>query len=284
MMDIIEIKKLIPFYIAGTLDAEEYQEVEDAIQNFSELQTEVEFWKRALKAIHWQTLQQSAGHLTREQIVQSAEGNRLQDFSVENHLQTCTQCREVIEIIRSTYSPIETKQTGSDEKSLSFQSSFHMRMRYVYATAAIFLVAFLSILLMEREKPETQEQKPVYAQLVLSYNHSIRSATKIDTTVLTLNPSISGINLTVYVPHSTISSLRYSLTLRSPSNILTPIAEQAEANRVDDKIDYVQTNVMKDLLRNEDGVYHLIVKEMIPPSYDGIFPETYEYLFLIEFQ
>src|SRR5258708_28743846 len=100
-----ELLRLIPLYVADTLDPREKEAVEREIPHSRELQEELAFWRRARQATvsYAEYLQQ--GHPTADQLVDYVELSQAgqQSHLIHKHLKECKSCRMELELISKSY-------------------------------------------------------------------------------------------------------------------------------------------------------------------------------------
>jgi anti-sigma factor RsiW len=66
-MNIDELKELLPFFVAGTLDPGERKQVEEALGTSKELRKDLKFWQRTKIVVEARALQAAASHRKPEQ-------------------------------------------------------------------------------------------------------------------------------------------------------------------------------------------------------------------------
>ena len=73
-MTVNEIRELLPFFAANSLQAAERDAVEEALENSEELRKELEFWRHAKHATLINAETRAEGHVSSVQIVDYARG------------------------------------------------------------------------------------------------------------------------------------------------------------------------------------------------------------------
>ncbi len=100
-----DIEKLLPFYVANTLNEKEKKDVEIELSLYPELREELEF----IKQLHQSTLidvkSDEVNHPTSEEIVDFFEGdlknNPILSRNIEKHIKDCKSCQREINILES---------------------------------------------------------------------------------------------------------------------------------------------------------------------------------------
>ncbi|MBA4312475.1 MAG: hypothetical protein C0417_07575 [Chlorobiaceae bacterium] len=290
-MEYSEIKKLIPFYIAGTLEPDEKKLVEDALRDSGELKKEFEFWLKAKEVTARHALRLAENHLTPEQIVgyleRYYESDKLGLESIESHLRTCVDCRSDIEMIRSTY-PVangerQKQMDGMPEKLMvgnRLELILSKKFVDVFAIAAVIFIVALTLVTNFNIDNKLSSPEKQYASLVLRYQNSTRGNERIGTTNLIDDPSTSGARVLLYIPHSKIDSLRYEIILKNPLDNLISIETSYKINHPGNILDTLQFIIDRKYYANIAGKYLLFVKEKLPPDLSDITPE--QFIFIID--
>lgn len=106
IMDIEEVRELLAFYVTGKLSREEKEAVETALAESPALKEELQQWRHLRQAVLMEAAAADAGHPTSEEMVLYAEKQGLDSqkrLTIVKHIQNCAECREVLEVLRSTY-------------------------------------------------------------------------------------------------------------------------------------------------------------------------------------
>lgn len=286
MMDINELKKLIPFYIAKTLDEKEKEKVEAGLKKFPELKSDLDFWIQAREATLIYVHINQTGHLSAEQIVnyveEEYEGNLPALQKVEAHLNDCADCRNDVEIIRDTYSAISAT---SDIKPIKYTVKHLPWYRSIYTYTAVAIIIIGTILLLPKKETELEnigQQEIVYADITLPYKPLTRKASPINIPEIILDSAVTHIRLTVYIPHTIIDSLSYNAILVSPTQVETRIEDTYFPLSFDENIDTIQVSILRNNFHEIPGTYNLIIKENLPTSISELTPQSYIYTFRLK--
>lgn len=285
-MEISEIKKLIPFYVAGTLDEVERKLVENALKESKELQKEVEFWLKAQAIVEYHSQFYQEGHLTPEQIVIAAESGiksiQTAHPDLIRHLQECEHCRHDVEMIKSTY-PVEETVSIPKKHQEYLRTGYVGRFKFadVFAAAAVILiiVTFFFTDFNKQKIPSIPQEH--YANLILSYNQSTRGDASTEIPILALDSNTTRINIVVYVPHSEIDSLRYAVAISLPSGADITISNELLPSRFDSTFDTIRFEVGREFFKTVPTKYRLTLSEILPPSKSYLTPESYIFTFCV---
>ena len=292
-MEYSEIKKLIPFYIVGTLEPDEKKLVEDALRDSGELKKEFEFWLTAKEITARHALRSAENHLTPEQIVgyleKYYESDKLDLEGIESHIRTCVDCRSDIEMIRSTY-PVANgerqKQMGGMPEKLIVGNRLELILSKkfvdVFAIAAVIFIVALTLLTKLNIENKIPQPEKRYKELVLLYQNYTRGDNGKEPTVLVDDSLTTGASVLLTVPHSEIDSLRYNVSLKTPAGIFIPIATDLTAVQSDTRSDTLHFFIDRNIYSGLVGDYIVTVKELLPKPLSHLTPEMYTYIFKIQ--
>ncbi|MBI5475809.1 MAG: hypothetical protein HY964_03625 [Ignavibacteriales bacterium] len=286
-----EIKKLIPFYVAGTLSKEEHEIVKNAISISDELKENYLFWKKIKYTLDNRAISLDENHLSSDQIighVENAYSKNLKELqNIESHISGCSSCKEDIKIIRATYLDIESNQNLIDENPHEHHDiqirEHHIHHRYfdIFAAAAVILFLIMTATLdfeIDR-KSDTSENR--YVNLILKYQYQTRSeSTAFYPTVI--NDSLaSGLSVLLYLPHTEIDSILYNITLTTPSSKVIPIASGIKCKMSDVNSDTLRFIIDRKFYADSAGEYIITAKEILPKALSNLNPESYNCIFKI---
>lgn len=290
-MDITELKKLIPFYVAGSLDPEERSMVEKALRESNELQTELEFWTHARAAVGRHVRFRQEGHLSPEQILSLIELDLHEEpetsYAILNHLQKCDSCSQQVEIIRSTYPTTHVDRTPGDTRIeaprahariLSVKQS---KVAYIVAIAAVIIIACMIFFSNTTNNHKPQNASPVYANLFLSYASQLRGGEITESPVLLLDHNATHIVLTISLPAASSDSIRYAVSVVSPSGEVVVNSQLVIPSRFNETLDTLRVVIHRQQLASLEGEFQILVTEVLPPAQNDLTPETYEYQFRV---
>lgn len=292
-MNIDEIRKLLPLYVAQQLESAERTEIEQALKDSEELRSELRFWEHAKRATILHSEMRSEGHLAAEQIVEYAEGvvsDPQERMGIESHLQSCVSCRKEYDTI---------KELQERDRPVAKPAKKHPILEFIkkgklaYAIPALAILV-LGILFFWREpRPQQvitqlpkdsvvvpQKKELVkYAALVLQYAGTMRDpqGKKNTISVLILDETISAVELTVPVEHSALAA-GYLVRLSSPKDETATLSDSQRVTRFRGKLDALRLTIERDRFA-EPGRYTLFVREVLRRRVTGIEPEEYRYEF-----
>jgi hypothetical protein len=156
------------------------------------------------------------------------------------------------------------------------------RSVYTYAAAAVIIIGVILLLpKREKEPEEIVSRQNIYANLELPYQSLTRGAMPTEMPVLALDSAATQVRLTVYVPHTSIDTLSYSLILVSPSQLQQSLPEYFLPVRSDASMDAMQVTIMRALFIEVPGTYSLVVQEVLPVSMADLTPDSYTYTFRV---
>ncbi len=294
-MEYSEIKKLIPFYIAGTLESDEKNLVENALRNSVELKKEFEFWVRAKEVVAQHAPRLTEHHLTPEQIVMAAQEHPAKELekhsNIEKHLQECEMCRHEVDIIKSTYplEKVEGISVPSEEKiskwferniQIGYLGSF--KFADVFAAAAVVLIIVTVFFTSINKQGVPLIPQEHYADLIIPFSQVTRGNALDEIPKLTLDSQITRINITVYFLHSEIDSVRYAVSISLPSGADTMISNVLLPLRFDNMLDTIRFEVARELFKKIPCNYSLVLTEILPLSKSYLTPESYVYNFKVQ--
>lgn len=286
-MEISEVSKLIPLYVAGSLSDQERRAVEEALAGSAELRKELEFWKQAQIAARLY----DPTHPSAEAIVNYAEGKVAgqEHLTLELHLQQCADCRHELEIVRETYpvaeSMIDERRSTDEVNVLELFREFFRTIRTGYlmpASVLVVLGVFLVVVLYRTAQvpdavaPRVQEPKLI--ALVLDYTTQLRSTGKQQLTRLIVPDTIDAVSLTLRIPRS-IEAARYAVEFTPPSGLISYTQDSINASQYDESLDQITAIIKRSYFRST-GTYRVRVTERLP-SVSALTSESYLYSFVV---
>jgi hypothetical protein len=257
------MKQLLPFYAAGTLDDAESKAVEAALQSQPELESDLAFWRRAASALGRSHDALAAGHPTAEHLVDYADGRLTQEPKVQSmieaHLKGCIDCRSHMEL---------AKQTAA-ESSSDPANRFGLWPRL--AVAALLLVV-ATVFFMQRG-----EDEPQWASVTLEYDAAVRSGGQAMPNVLRLGPTSDSIELRLIIPPAGVPDMQYSVSVRMRRALSSrPSVELTQRIRFDVE-GVLVVRAARGTAFPELGLYEIMVTEH-PPDSVALLAETYAFV------
>ncbi|HEY6191108.1 MAG TPA: hypothetical protein VI215_02145 [Bacteroidota bacterium] len=269
-----EIRKLIPFFVAGTLDPEERKIVEEELRRSPELEDEVKYWRNARRALLSEEEQAREEHLTPANIIDYIEEKLSGDHfaTVERHLSRCESCNEDVKAIRDTYGtearPIPGARTG--DGILEILRS--VRLSYVLpAIAAATLAVFL---IVKHYSPRQAD----HLRIVLGYQPQLRGPEEQVISRFVIGQDTRFVNFVLAVPHTAIASTRYAAWLANPDGLDRLLAKELQPAVVTANEDTVKVSVGMEVFPR-DGIYSLSISEMAESLPPGAEPQEYLFRF-----
>ncbi|HSQ74466.1 MAG TPA: hypothetical protein VLT13_02845, partial [Bacteroidota bacterium] len=281
---------LLPFYVAGTLNAEQQTAVEQALGTSEELRTELRFWQRAEAVVHARGEMTAAGHLSSRDLVDRAmgamPGERL--LVIDQHLQSCRLCAEEFSLVKQSVGQVATAPRQVPQWSVAAALRW-IRPLYVVPVA----VAALAVVVLLFRSPEEQLQPPATPALpsppvvkapepegetalfALTYRPEMRSASRYDTAVMTLAPDHDSVRLVVAVPRNTAVGIQYRFTVESRAAGRHRVNGLVQRYASGEVYDSLQCIIPRTILPASDGTVTLVVSEVLPPSLKDLSPEEY---------
>ncbi|MFI5252639.1 MAG: hypothetical protein ACHQQQ_09450 [Bacteroidota bacterium] len=287
-MELVEIKKLIPWYVAGTLNEDERKIVEESLEHSIELQEELQFWRRVHGSMNLFTHQSAKKHLSPEQIIDYIE-KKITDVAlaaqIDKHLANCEDCRQDGEIVRGIH--LSKRAHKFQDVQPSYPSEIRTipnfnrlpkPKRYRYGVhAAIGLIIALTVILFSIFSPSGQET--VTSTIV--YNESNPSSSGSGLTVIFIDPDTREVNLMVEIPHSPGSARQYGITLVKPSHDQVQIAGLYMPTPYNSSYDILRIVINRYFLERE-GEYSLVASETLPTALTEIGPKQYPCSFILK--
>jgi len=264
-----ELRQLIPFFVAGTLEGEERRAVEQAIGGDPSFKEDLLFWQSAAAAVHGQAAHTDADHPSSELLVHYAEGASVGDDgpiqALDEHVTTCTSCRDELGMIRASF---ESQARHRDRAP----SRIRLWPRLAAAAAVLVVGAVLLTRWLDRET------RPTYA---LMPTETTRSLDPDDVPVVEIETDVEAVEFRLSVPATDLPDLSYIVRFISP-----------QAHEVPSSVDFVvvgQNSQTDQILVVLDAAsafplgadYQFEVEEVIPAGVD-LLPETYFYVFRVE--
>lgn len=292
-MNVDEIRKLLPLYVAQQLDSAERTEIEQVLKDSEELRNELRFWQHAKRATILHAEMQSEDHLTAKQILEYAEGSMAggdERIAMERHLQSCGSCRQELDLIKDLQERDLPAARATENRTFV---QFLKKVKLAYAIPALAILV-LGIFFFWREPPPQQtithlpkdsvvvpqkKEPGKHAALVLQYAGTVRDpqGKRKTVSVLILDETIAAVELTVPVEHSALAG-GYRVLLTPPDRTTETLAESQPAMRFRSKLDALRLIIGRERFV-EGGRYALLVREVLRRRVAGIEPEEYQYEF-----
>lgn len=296
-MTVNEIRELLPFYAANTLQGEELKAVEEALKDSEELREELEFWRYAKHATLIKAQAQEEGHASSVQIVDYARGI-ISDSSarlrIENHIQSCDQCVKVYDLIKSLQPEVFPAFRLKPAKYPSFFSKF--KLAYFIPALAIILIAITFWLTREKEDQQQITQAPFKVApapkessvqrrtiaFAFTYAGASRNLKPMKNNIPTIiiAGDVDSILFEIPVQHSMIAEY-YEAKLFSPGARTPSLFDSLRMTSRGGELDLLTWQLGVGSLQR-DGVYALKVKEFLIKEKRKYEPEEYEYKFQVK--
>jgi len=279
-MTVSHLLKLIPFYSAKTLDAEEKKAIDEELPKSRELQEELKFWQRAAHATRSSVEFLRHGHPSPEEIVDYVEENirNIQTRSTaEKHFQECDNCRQELEIIKETY-PIPQASRKKESSIIASVLQYLKPIKPAYAIPAVAVIVICTIIVVSEFSGPTDK----HAALTLQYEPQVRDPNaKRELPTLNVEDNITAVDLTIMVPAS-VDSTRYALSLISPSGIGTLLPDTLQPSSYHQAFDTLNVVLTRDHFIDK-GNYQLIATEVLTPTAIslGLTPTPYRCPFIV---
>jgi hypothetical protein len=281
-MTLGELKELLPFYVAGTLEPEEKKLVEEALSQSKELQEELDDWKAMQLVVKADAAYQKAGHLSTEETIyyieDSSRINQVRLSEIETHLQNCDSCNSEIEILQATY-PKQTLIKNIAEhlqKLVDAVRELSRPARIAYAIPVLAAAVVIAVLLIRPMFSPTAELVP----FTLTDQSLTRSGTRGTTTeelsTLTLKSKIRKINMIFILQKSGIQGVRYTLSLEPTRGKAIALSDTIVPVISDLNVDTLKFSLDRTTFGATEGKYQLNATEVLP---DGSVGEAFHQQF-----
>jgi len=246
-----ELRRLIPFYVAGTLDDSEHRAVEDALTSHPEWQEDIRFWNAAKN--HTAIIPE--GHPHSELLVDYADGGLRDQPAVvdmiERHLGQCLVCRSDVG---------RARQVGAAERALP-------RWRTL-AVAAVILAAGAMVLNQLGPEP------PRTVAVELAASGSVRSGGTVEPVPVTLTDATDSVALRLGIPLSELADTRFEIKLKRLSDSQTFELVDPVSRKTTDDILWLSIRVARQPYFAVPGPYEILITEDVS-GYPDLLPESY---------
>lgn len=288
-----DIRTLLPFYAAGTLESDEAAEVEAALKDSEDLRNELRFWERTRNAVLAQNAHAAAGHLSAQHIVDFAEGivERKEWAIVEHHLQSCEQCADEYRLVRTSLvapAPVQVSFVGR-----LFGAVKSLRLAYAIPVLALMVVA---VMYFEVEKEELQPvipriEEPLAetplpphenASLWLTYKPGLRSGVKQEVPTLSVEERHAGIDVFVSIPRNTASGIRYLVKVGSRTIQPVWLRDTLQKYASGSSQDSLAFTLPRALAPPPGDTLILTIHEVLPRHLSALEPEEYTFLVVVK--
>jgi anti-sigma-K factor RskA len=291
-MSSVEIRELIPFYVAGTLSDTEQREVEAALKNSAELQQELAFWQRAKAATIAETESVVVGHLSAKQIVDLATWTASAEERVlaDRHLESCASCSEEHRLVLESLAAQPSLQSTFVQRLLHSLTSIRVSYAVPVAAAVIALAAFfLSRTLKEHvQQPATdiaQQQATIIPHvdnevksLWLSYQPEMRGGQHARTYTLLTDGNHEPTLVHVAVPHSAVNGIRYTVALAFAGTRVVHLPQTVQRYASSAAYDSLKFELAMDSLPLAGNTMRIVLKEVLPKTLKDLTPEEYQFV------
>jgi hypothetical protein len=288
-MDIDRLRHLLPFFVAGTLEAEERRDVEEALRSSEELRQELKFWERAKTVVAARMNHAAAGHLTVEQIVDRAMGTGSLDelLSSDRHLQSCSECSEEFIRVKESLGARDRVEPDIPKRFLGMVRT----VRLIYAVPVLMVVFAVVVLYFgQTEKPLPDPTMPGVnppaiaegpaeqtASLWLTYRPEVRSTSVRDLPFLALGERENQIRVFVAIPQNQVSGIQYKVTVGSPGTKLHHLDELLKRYASGGGHDSLQFMLPRQMFPSTGHNVTITVLEVLPPALRSLSPEEYHF-------
>ena len=281
-MTLREIRELLPLFAAGSLSPQEKKVVEEELSKSNELQEELLFWRQA-RAISLSESRAAAEHPTAEEITSYARGelrdNKLRS-SVESHVQTCQSCSKDLKVGIETYLPGVAKVARASLLESTFQILRRFKLTYAIPILTALIVCILLFWPAPPHLPPSVTPPANHVRFTLHYDSAVRDPNKqFRVPSLTIMGHDQVVDFTIFIPHSGIDGVRYSLDLVDPSGLWGQLSDTVMALRFHETLDTLNIEIHRAQFTQPSGLYRLHITEKLPSTAKEILPEEYIYQF-----
>ncbi len=264
-----ELRQLIPFFVAGTLDDEERRAVEQAVTEEPSFKEDLSFWQSAATAVRGQATYAAAGHPSSELLVCHAEGREIADEgtarALEEHITTCTRCRKELAMIQAS---LDVRAQHRDR--------IPARVRLWPRLAAAAVVLLVGALVLTRWLD--RETRPTYTLAPLESTRSLDPAAL---PVVVIPATMDSVEFRLSIPAVDVAELTYRVRLASPLTYDIWSIADFVLLEYDDQTDQILVVLDIATAFPLDADYQFEVEEIVPAG-AGLLPETYFYVFRVE--
>jgi anti-sigma factor RsiW len=256
-----DLRHLIPFYLAGSLEVSERQKVEEAIATHPEWQADIRFWRVASIASRQQKAYLTDGHPLPELLVDYADG-QLNDqpqvvATVEAHLARCLVCRSDLERVRKVGAAVRAP----------------VRWRTLAGAAVILVVGETVLTWLSPEPPRT-------AHVPLQATVSVRAGGAVEAVPLVVTEATDSVALRIGIPASGLAGMDVTITIRrSKDDVTVDYLDPVLRERIDGT-DWLSIRVSRHPYFTIPGHYEIVITEDVT-GFPDILPETYALPLLI---
>jgi hypothetical protein len=286
-MTLDELKRLIPPYMAGTLDPEERREVEDALITSAALKRELTLWRHAKGALEARVAELAGGHLTPEQIVDRAMGLTpgKEMLEIDRHLASCSLCGDELRLVNECLGSGAPDRIGVIDRLSAFLHRIRPSVAIPLVAGALALVVFILVSrshfpietpVPEHEipgivnVPERQE-----ATLWLTYRAAMRSTSGPPPDTLIFTGSEKQIRIHIAIPQNQVTGIAYSVALESAGRRPFRLNETLTRFATGAGYDSLQFTIPDSVINK---VMVLTLTEVLPPQLQhSLTPEDYTF-------
>ena len=288
-MNTEEVRLLLPFFVAGTLEPVEQKKVEEAIAGSRELQEDLALWQRTAGAVAQRA--EEPIHPAAEQIADRALRRLSPELvpEIDRHLQLCPSCTEEFRRVLATVESL--KPADGVDGGTSIRTASVLRMRYLIpATAAALGILAFFILRPEKgadlpspgpagtpfavEQPAASDS---VALLHLTYRPDLRSGESGARSTPVIERRGKKILLVVAIPHNALEGIRYNVTLSSDGSTATSLGQVLSRSAAGGVYDTLRFTLSIDALPARPGPMTLSIHEILPARIFGVTPEVYRF-------
>jgi len=277
-MELADLKKLIPYYIAGTLAEKEKLLVEDGLIRFPELKAEIQFWRRARRATIENSAFEALGHPSAEALVDYAEGLFVSEpgtaASIREHLRECRECSTEYDMIAGTLAqPKQYPEPRDWAGELMERLKAWFRIPYaiarpVPALAAALVVVFAAVFFWQTPSD--------HVSMTLQYEVHTRADPGGDIPVLQMEDGTQTVEFDVEIPRTTVIGTRYLVHVTDSKTDTREFPGLYETTSLNDQLDVIRFTLERVEFFPVKGMYTLTIDEDLPPG-SNLTPERYTY-------
>ncbi len=275
-MDIKELRRLLPFYIAGTLNTGERNAVEDGLRESAELRAELGEWKEIQQVVKARAGYEEA-HVPASGLIEFAAGSLggPDRQRIAAHIESCASCKTELDILRETFEKSDAAAAlqSAPIPGPGFFSALvsKLKARRIQLGFAIAVVAIASIVFLMRQGSGPTQNSQI---LDLHYSPEVRGGETRPVPEIFIDQRIKQVVMHVGIPSSGIPATRYLLTLRRPSLLSEELADKLPGEPAGGEHTIISlTTAASHFL--DSGRYELTVKEEFDHPPGGIQPSTY---------
>ena len=225
-----EISELLPWLINGTLTTDEAQQVNRHVDQCAVCKSKLEKMRWISAQIENCNETLCPEHVWPEMLVDYVEARseltRSDILSIEKHLESCTRCRNEMEILRKVNASLPSEPVRTDlpnrikDRLTSIFQNIQDQPAWIYVIILILLVpAYMGIF---KWRPALQRlQQPQVAESVFELDASdLRSDTAMEN-VITLPPGTGVFSFSFHVPVLDSEQIRYdAFIMDSRENVI----------------------------------------------------------------